>query len=49
MKIPLVKFPPGRYWMQVNVLDTAADQVAFARVPLAILRPLPGGSTGVGK
>ncbi|HUI40621.1 MAG TPA: VWA domain-containing protein [Terriglobia bacterium] len=39
VKIPLAKFPPGRYWMQVNVLDPAADQVAFARVPLAIMRP----------
>ena len=36
VKIPLQKFPSGRYWMQVNVLDPAADQVAFARVPLAI-------------
>ena len=36
VKIPLAKFPSGRYWMQVNVLDPAADQVAFARVPLAI-------------
>jgi len=37
-EIPLAKFPPGRYWMQVNVLDPAADEVAFARVPLAIMR-----------
>jgi VWFA-related protein len=36
-EIPLAKFPPGRYWMQVNVLDPAADEVAFARVPLAIM------------
>lgn len=36
VKIPLQRFPSGRYWMQVNVLDPAADQVAFARVPLAI-------------
>jgi VWFA-related protein len=49
VKIPLVKFPPGRYWMQVNVLDPGADQVAFARVPLAILRPPSGASTGAGK
>jgi VWFA-related protein len=38
-KIPLEKFPPGRYWMQVNVLDAAAGKVAFARVPLAIMPP----------
>ncbi len=36
--IPLAKFPPGRYWMQVNVLDPAAELVAFARVPVAILK-----------
>jgi VWFA-related protein len=36
-EIPLSKFPPGRYWMQVNVLDPAANEVAFARVPLAIV------------
>jgi VWFA-related protein len=39
VKLPLAKFPPGRYWMQVNVLDPAANQVAFARVPIAIMRP----------
>ncbi|HUY14486.1 MAG TPA: VWA domain-containing protein [Terriglobia bacterium] len=38
-KIPLEKFPPGRYWMQVNVLDPSAGKVAFARVPLAIMPP----------
>ncbi len=38
VEVPLAKFPPGRYWMQVNVLDPAADRVAFARVPLAIMR-----------
>ncbi len=37
--IPLLKFPPGRYWLQVNVLDAAAGSVAFARVPMAIARP----------
>lgn len=40
-EIPLAKFPPGRYWMQVNVLDPNANEVAFERVPLAIL-PAPG-------
>jgi hypothetical protein len=38
VQIPLQKFPPGRYWMQVNVLDPAAGRVAFARVPMAIMR-----------
>ncbi|MGH9407252.1 MAG: VWA domain-containing protein [Terriglobia bacterium] len=37
-QLPLAKFPPGRYWMQVNVLDPSANQVAFARVPLAIMQ-----------
>lgn len=36
--IPLAKFPPGRYWMQVNVLDPGAGRVAFARIPMAIMR-----------
>ncbi len=42
-EVPLSKFPAGRYWMQVNVLDPAADQVAFARVPLAIM-PTPNAA-----
>jgi hypothetical protein len=37
--IPLAQFPPGRYWMQVNVLDPSADRVAFARIPMAIMKP----------
>ena len=41
VNIPLRRFPAGRYWMQVNVLDPAADQVAFSRVPLAIRRAAP--------
>lgn len=45
VRIPLTKFPPGRYWMQVNVLDPGADQVAFARVPLAIMRAAPAQSS----
>ena len=36
-QIPLAKFPPGRYWMQVNVMDASANEVAFARVPMAII------------
>ena len=51
VNIPLRKFPAGRYWMQVNVLDPAQDQAAFSRVPLAIMKapqasastPPPGG------
>ncbi|MGH9325376.1 MAG: VWA domain-containing protein [Terriglobia bacterium] len=39
-EIPLQKFPPGRYWMQVNVLDPAADEARFARIPVAIM-PAP--------
>jgi len=39
VKIPLAKFPTGRYQMQVNVIAPALDQVAFARVPLAIMKP----------
>jgi hypothetical protein len=41
LKVPLAKFRPGRYTLQVNVLDPAHDRVAFARVPLAVVRPLP--------
>lgn len=39
VRIPLAKFPPGRYWLQVNVLDPAADLAAFSRLPLAIMPP----------
>jgi VWFA-related protein len=39
--IPLDKFPPGRYWMQVNVLDPGAERAAFGRIPIAILKPPP--------
>ena len=42
VQLPLEKFPPGRYWMQVNVLDPSADRVAFARIPLAIMKAAPG-------
>ena len=49
-EIPLAKFPPGRYWMQVNVIDTSANEVAFTRVPMAILRtPAEGAQTGSGR
>ena len=39
LQLPLGKFPIGRYVLQVNVLDPAAQSVAFARVPLAIVKP----------
>jgi len=42
VQLPLEKFPPGRYWMQVNVLDPSADMVAFARIPLAIMKAATG-------
>jgi hypothetical protein len=44
VQIPLEKFPPGRYWMQVNVLDPAADRAAFARLPIAIMKKPVGSS-----
>ena len=48
VEIPLAKFHPGRYTLQVNVLDPAHDRVAFARVPLAVVpappRPVPSGT-----
>ena len=50
VRIPLEKFPPGRYSMQVNVLDPLFDRVAFARVPLAIMkRPERAAAAGAGK
>jgi len=39
VKLPLAQFPVGRYQMQVNVIAPALDRVAFARVPLAIMKP----------
>jgi VWFA-related protein len=48
VQISLAKFRPGRYTLQVNVLDPAHDRVAFARVPLAVVpappRPVPSGT-----
>ena len=38
VEIPLQKFPVGRYTLQVNVLDPEAASVAFARVPMAIVK-----------
>ncbi len=47
VKIPLDQFPPGRYWMQVNVLDPLANRAAFARLPLAVMRAsAPSGPGG---
>jgi hypothetical protein len=48
VQILLAKFPPGRYWMQVNVLDPSAERVAFARVPIAIIKA-PATSAHAGK
>jgi hypothetical protein len=42
VKIPLDQFPPGRYWMQVNVLDPLANRAAFVRLPLAVMRASAG-------
>jgi VWFA-related protein len=39
VQIPLAKFHPGRYTLQVNVLDPANERVAFARVPMAVVPP----------
>ncbi len=41
VQIPLEKFVPGHYVLQVNVLEPAHGWVAFARVPLAIVREAP--------
>jgi hypothetical protein len=49
VQIPLVKFHPGRYTLQVNVLDPAHDRVAFVRVPMAVVPPPPrAASNGSG-
>ncbi|HET7840851.1 MAG TPA: VWA domain-containing protein, partial [Terriglobia bacterium] len=39
VKIPLDKFPAGRYWMQVNALDPVSDRAAFTRIPIAVMSP----------
>jgi VWFA-related protein len=49
VQIPLVKFPPGRYLLQVNVLDPSSDRVAFARVPMAVVPPPPRRPVVTGK
>ena len=40
-QIPLEKFVPGRYLLQVNILDPAQKRAAFARVALAVVRVAP--------
>ena len=48
-EIPLEKFPAGRYTLQVNVLAPGLEKAAFARVPLAIVKPparAPNPGTG---
>ena len=50
VEIPLQKFPLGRYTVQVNVLDSVAARVAFARVPMAIVKePAPAAPGGGGQ
>jgi len=52
VRIPLAKFPPGRYSMQVNVFDPSADRVAFARVPMAVMKSpekATAGAAGAGR
>jgi VWFA-related protein len=46
VQLPLEKFPPGRYTLQINVLDPALDRVAFARVPMAIVKSPPRPTVG---
>jgi VWFA-related protein len=41
VQIPLGKFVPGRYLLQVNVLDPAQKRAAFARVAMAVVRVAP--------
>jgi VWFA-related protein len=49
-QIPLEKFPVGRYMVQVNVLDPAAERAAFARVPMAVVKaPPPPAPAGRGE
>jgi hypothetical protein len=50
VQIPLEKFHPGRYTLQVNVLDPAHDCVAFVRVPMAVVAPPPRpAASGTGR
>jgi VWFA-related protein len=39
LRVPLKGFAPGRYVVQVNVLDQVGGRASFARVPFAILPP----------
>jgi VWFA-related protein len=48
VQLPLAKFPVGRYIVQVNVLDPAAERVAFARVPMAVVKATPTVPAGGG-
>lgn len=41
LRVPLKAFALGRYWLQVNVLDHVGGHASFARVPFAVLPPLP--------
>lgn len=49
VQIPLAKFPPGRYRMQVIVLNPSTNRAAFVRLPIAIVKAssrLPARSPG---
>ncbi len=47
--IPLTRFPTGRYILQVNVLDPGAGQVAFTRIPIAIMNAAPPARPAAGR
>lgn len=38
IEIPTERLPPGRYHLQVNVLDLADNRAAFARLPIVVLK-----------
>ena len=38
IEVPLHEIPPGRYQLQVNVLDLGGNRAAFARLPIAVLK-----------
>ena len=39
-QVPLEKIPTGRYTLQSVVIDRSENRVAFARTPMAIVRPI---------
>ena len=40
-EVPLAKIPVGRYTLQANVIDPAANLAAFVRTPMAVVKPAP--------